>query len=77
MPRFSLRADGRYDEQVDTLIDLPDLAAAERAAIQMLAELRINAPGGVADSIARVAVHDVRGRPVLDVILSVSRPALS
>lgn len=74
MTKFSLRAEGLYDEALDTLIDLPDDAAAERAAIQMLTELRINASAALARKVRRIAVHDAHGAAVMNVTLTVTRP---
>ncbi len=74
MARFSIRAEGLYDKTHEALIDLPDEAAAERAAIQVLAELQMNAADAGREGVRRVAVHDAGGKPVLDVTLTVFRP---
>ena len=75
MPRFSLRVEGLHDERFETPVELDDAAAAECAAIQMLAELRINAARTAHEGVRRVAVYDDAGAPVLDVTLTVFRPS--
>jgi hypothetical protein len=75
MPAFLLRADGRLDGALDQPVDLTDEAHAERVAIQMLAELRLNAGVALDAGVTHIAVHHADGRFVMDVSLKVVRTA--